>query len=160
MRPVIKVTLFTPDRETDACPACRATDLFACGDNRPDDYCRNDWHFDEVEHELPAVWEICSRCRGNGTIVNPNIDGNGITSSEMEELGDEFMEDYMGGVYDVTCDNGCGGSGKVLEVAPTENLSPEQRVIASRYEKQRMEMARDAAEDRHTRFMEDGGRWD
>lgn len=53
--------------------------------------------------ELPSRLEVCDRCEGKGTHVNEAIDGNGITASEMDELGPDFLEDYMGGVYDVRC---------------------------------------------------------
>lgn len=55
------------------------------------------------EIELPTRLEVCDRCEGKGTHVNEAIDGNGITASEMDELGPDFLEDYMGGVYDVRC---------------------------------------------------------
>lgn len=56
----------------------------------------------------------CPTCRGNGTHVNPAVDGNGLTSDDIDEMGgDDFMEDYLGGVYDVICEE-CGG----LRVVP------------------------------------------
>jgi RecJ-like exonuclease len=62
---------------------------------------------------LPAKWDICHRCHGEGTHTNPAVDGHGITQEEMDELGPEFEEDYFSGVYDITCEE-CHGSGKVL----------------------------------------------
>lgn len=56
-------------------------------------------------------WIICPVCEGNGTVVNPNIDDNGLTADDFAEDPD-FADDYMSGVYDVTC-NACGGSGKM-----------------------------------------------
>lgn len=64
---------------------------------------------------LPARFDVCHRCEGRGSHTNPSIDGNGITGSEMEELGYEFMEDYMSGVYDVQCYE-CNGKRVVLVV--------------------------------------------
>jgi len=56
----------------------------------------------------------CPTCRGSGTHVNPAVDGNGLTAEDIDELGgDDFMEDYLGGVYDVICDE-CRG----LRVVP------------------------------------------
>jgi hypothetical protein len=69
----------------------------------------------EVELDAPAHWEICSRCSGNGTHVNPNIDGNGITSSEWAEWDEDEREGYFSGRYDVQCED-CSGSGKILEI--------------------------------------------
>jgi hypothetical protein len=47
--------------------------------------------------EVPGRFDVCGRCRGAGKHVNPSIDGNGITSDEMQELGPDFLEDYMRG---------------------------------------------------------------
>ena len=59
---------------------------------------------EEVTVKLPANKEICSRCDGDGTIVNPNIDGHGISSEEWENEWDEdSREMYMSGGFDVTC---------------------------------------------------------
>jgi len=51
---------------------------------------------------------VCPRCEGRGSHVNPAVDGNGITADEMDELGPDFREDYLSGVYDVRCDE-CKG---------------------------------------------------
>jgi len=69
-----------------------------------------DW---EEEIEVPAHWVICGICRGEGHHAR-HIDGNGLTQADMDELGDEFMEDYMAGRFDQVCSE-CGGTGKVLE---------------------------------------------
>jgi hypothetical protein len=68
-----------------------------------------------VDVELPASFEVCGRCRGHGTHTNPNIDGNGITSSEWAEWDEEDQETYMAGGYDVPCEE-CGGARVVLVV--------------------------------------------
>jgi hypothetical protein len=46
-------------------------------------------------------------CNGRGT---QSLHGAAITGAEMDELGDDFREDYVAGVYDHDCDH-CGGSG-------------------------------------------------
>ena len=61
--------------------------------------------------ELPAKWEICENCRGNGKHVNPSIDGNGLSGEILDDH--EFMADYMAGMFDVPCAP-CKASGKVL----------------------------------------------
>lgn len=61
--------------------------------------------------EGPFHWEICDVCRGNGTHVNPSIDCGGLTSQDFDEDPD-FREDYMSGMYDVSCVQ-CSGSGKI-----------------------------------------------
>jgi hypothetical protein len=54
-------------------------------------------------------YAVCPRCEGRGSHVNPAVDGNGITAEEMDELGEDFREDYLSGVYDVRCEE-CGGN--------------------------------------------------
>jgi hypothetical protein len=57
-----------------------------------------------VEHELPTIYEVCGRCRGEGKHTNPSIDGHGISEEEWErDWSYEEREDYMNGVYDVQC---------------------------------------------------------
>jgi len=113
----------------------------------------------EEEFSLPAVWAICSRCQGQGKHSNPSIDGNGITSEEWNgpDWSDDDRETYLTGGYDVACEAGCK-DGKVLEVAPANQLTPEQRKLAARYEEHQGQIAHWDAEDRHTRRMESGGR--
>ena len=70
---------------------------------------------EEVECELPAKNEVCGRCEGTGTHVNPAIDGNGLTASDLEEWDEDDIENYMTGVYDVPCEE-CRGRNVVLVV--------------------------------------------
>jgi hypothetical protein len=73
-----------------------------------------------TDHQLPAKWEICHSCQGNGT---SSAYLGAFTREDMDEMGDEFMEDYMRGAYDRACDE-CGGSGKV-RVVDEERCPPE-----------------------------------
>jgi hypothetical protein len=77
-------------------------------------------HYDT---ELPTHREVCPSCDGKGTHVNRSIDGNGITAEDLEELGDGFLDDYRGGVYDVVCDE-CHGR-NVVEVVNETDLMPD-----------------------------------
>lgn len=52
---------------------------------------------------MTEEFAVCPTCRGKGTHVNPSIDAHGITSEEMDDLGDDFREDYISGHYDVLC---------------------------------------------------------
>lgn len=64
----------------------------------------------------PAKNIVCPRCDGEGTHTNPSIDGNGLTASDINELmfdDDSFLDNYFGGVYDVSCEQ-CNGSRIVL----------------------------------------------
>jgi RecJ-like exonuclease len=111
----------------------------------------------ETEFTIPARFEICDECRGEGRHTNRNIDGNGITASEWEEdWDDESREAYFRGDYDVDCEE-CDGSGKVL-VPETENLTPKHREDLERYEERQAEWARWDHEDRMTRRAESGYR--
>ena len=76
----------------------------------------------EEEVQIPAKFEVCDGCRGNGTHVNRNIDGNGISSEEWGEWDIEEREDYMSGRYDVTCED-CGGM-RVIKVPDWEHMDP------------------------------------
>lgn len=69
---------------------------------------------DEVELTIRSHKEVCPRCHGNGSHVNPAVDGNGITWEQMDELGPEFLEDYLRGLYDVPCQE-CDGQ-RVVDV--------------------------------------------
>lgn len=68
----------------------------------------------------------CPRCEGRGTHVNPAVDGNGISREEMDELGDDFLEDYLGGVYDVACEE-CHGERVVPRCAEPTCYEPAER---------------------------------
>lgn len=56
-----------------------------------------------------SKWRICPRCEGEG---KSSAYLGAFTSDDMEELGQDFQEDYANGEYDKTCEQ-CGGSGKV-----------------------------------------------
>jgi hypothetical protein len=70
------------------------------------------------EYSLPGRYVVCPRCEGKGSHVNPNVDGNGLSQEDFDE-NPGFFEDYMAGVYDVSCYT-CKGQRVVLE--PNESL--------------------------------------
>ena len=74
---------------------------------------------DENEVWIPFEYEVCDLCGGKGTMVNPNIDRNGLTAEDFDEQGPEFMDDYFGGVYDQQCAR-CEGR-KVMPVPITKS---------------------------------------
>lgn len=76
----------------------------------------------EIELELPATKEVCSRCSGKGKIVNPAIDGNGLSREDFEEDPD-FKEDYMSGMYDIVCPT-CNGT-NVIDVVDEDRADQE-----------------------------------
>ena len=71
----------------------------------------------EVVGYLSFEWEICDECGGDGQHTNRNIDGNGITQSELADMDFddrvEFMDNYMSGRYDVSCEHCHDGKVKV-----------------------------------------------
>jgi DNA-directed RNA polymerase subunit RPC12/RpoP len=74
-------------------------------------------------------YEVCPRCGGKGSHVNPNVDGHGISPEEFAE-DPEFRENYFAGVYDVAC---CECNGKrVVKVIDWEN--PENKKYRKLYE--------------------------
>jgi DnaJ-class molecular chaperone len=71
-------------------------------------YCAKDW--EEANPNRRVKLEVCDRCEGHGEHTNPSIDGNGLTSMDIERLGgQEFLEEYMNGVYNVPCER-CNGA--------------------------------------------------
>ena len=58
---------------------------------------------------LPKYREVCHRCSGKGSHVNPAIDGHGISAQEWnDEWTEEDRENYHSGVYDIPCHE-CSG---------------------------------------------------
>ena len=86
-------------------------------------YYYNEATGEDKKIELPTHWEVCDVCHGEGRHVNPNIDCGGI-SEEMEDDPD-FRENYMSGMYDVTCYT-CGGK-RVVKGVDWDALSDEHR---------------------------------
>ncbi len=76
---------------------------------------------EEVEHELPARYDVCPTCEGRGKHVDPNIDASGWYEDEDDSHDPWDDEDgdgrtaYQRGVYDVPCFT-CKGKRVVLEV--------------------------------------------
>lgn len=89
--------------------------------------------------KLPTKKEVCPRCDGEGTHVNPAVDG--FTANDLDERygpdADEFLEGYFRGDYDVRCEE-CRGE-NVVDVVNEEGLDPEilqdwEAYLASYYE--------------------------
>lgn len=114
---------------------------------------------EEVSHSFPAKNEVCGRCEGFGTHLNPSIGQHAYSMEEFEESfpEDEDKEQYFrrGGIYDVQCEQ-CHGN-KVVLVVNEDALTEEQKKLYEDYQRDQEEDARMEAEDRHTRMMEDGG---
>ena len=77
----------------------------------------------ETEVAVPALWQICHYCQGAG---KSSSHLGAFSRDEMDEQGPEFLEDYLAGMYDKSCDN-CSGSGKVLVIDEVACRTPEQK---------------------------------
>ena len=88
----------------------------------------------EVKHKLPAVHEVCQRCEGHGTILNPSIGEHCYTAEEFErEFDEEEREAYFtrGGLYDVACP--CCKGNRVVKVVNEEALNASQRKVYAQH---------------------------
>lgn len=106
---------------------------------------------EKIEITFPAKFEVCTLCDGKGTHVNPSIDAHGITGSEMEELGDEFREDYFNGTYDESCYR-CD-SQRVEPLIDESNLSSEEKKNLDTFETEQRDEAQWRAESEAERLM-------
>ncbi len=72
---------------------------------------------DEITVDFPTRWEICGDCQGEGTTYLgwAAADQPAFTREDFEDEGPDFMEEYIGGVYDKECPT-CDGTGKVREI--------------------------------------------
>lgn len=71
---------------------------------------------------LPAKWEVCGRCHGNG-VHDHSAFSNGLREEETSDP--DFMEDYRRGAYDVRCEE-CDGQ-RVVAVPDSDRLSAQQQ---------------------------------
>jgi hypothetical protein len=110
----------------------------------------------EVEYSLPGKFEVCHRCEGSGTHVNPSIDGNGISPEEFAEDPD-FEESYFRGDYDVQCSM-CKGARVVAEPDVTRWTFAQKRAYVTHLKSLR-EMERDDASEAWLRRAESGECW-
>ena len=93
---------------------------------------------DEHECEVRACFEVCARCSGHGTVLNPSIANHAYSQEEFEEAfpaGSEEREAYLhrGGMYDVTCP-ACNGRNVVLR-PDFKAATTEQRAFIRRWRK-------------------------
>ena len=102
---------------------------------------------DEEDFQLPAKFELCPKCKGKGSHMNPNIDGHGITSDEWErDWSEEEKESYRNGDYDVTCSK-CNGE-KVIKVVDEKAITPGMKPHYDAYVKQEQEKAAEVRQEK------------
>jgi DnaJ-class molecular chaperone len=75
----------------------------------------------------PTHYIVCPDCQGRGTMTLQRL---AVTQEQFDEDPD-FMEDYLGGVYDEPCPD-CHGRTTVL-VIDEERLTPEQKEYVEGY---------------------------
>jgi len=98
------------------------------------------------EERIPTKFEVCPRCRGVGSHVNPAIDGNGISPQEFADDPD-FEEAYFRGDYDVACHR-CDGK-RVIAVPDFDRMDAETASRVRDYQREIDELeATEAAERR------------
>lgn len=102
--------------------------------------------------ELPAIWEVCGRCHGEGK-HDPESFAGGFSSEDFAEDPD-FAEEYFKGSYDVPCEE-CHGRTTVLMVDEAR-LNDEQKKHYEAYQKEQYEIGRDRAAERKLRNLENG----
>lgn len=84
--------------------------------------------------EIPAKWEVCGRCNGEGAYPHPDIDGFSPHEARRYygEAWDDFVDDYLGGAYDVPCEE-CGGK-RVVLVPDYDRMTDHQKHEREQYE--------------------------
>lgn len=102
------------------------------GGDKGDEDEPNNWEEDRV----PARYEVCPNCQGEGKTVNPSIDAGGIPGYVFQN-DPEFAENYFGGVYDVKCAE-CNGD-RVVLVLNTEVATEEQKEQYDKWLEEKLE---------------------
>jgi len=114
----------------------------------------------EIAASLPGKNEVCSKCEGHGTHLNPSI---GEHAYSAEEFYDSFPEEedreqyfQRGGIYDVPCEK-CHGKNVILVVDEDACTTSAQKAHLEAYNKYQDQVAQDREEDARTSYYESGG---
>ena len=103
---------------------------------------------EEVTLTLPARFEVCDDCCGEGYVLCDGMRGHAYSQEEFEEAfdDDEDREAYFtrGGKYDQVCPT-CAGK-NVVPVIDEENIPAKLKAQYEQYEKQAEEAAQYEAE--------------
>ena len=100
----------------------------------------------QAQYEVNTAFEVCYRCSGSGTMVNPSIDCGGISQDQFDDDPD-FYDSYMSGAYDQTC-SVCNGK----RVVPDEEKV--LRGLPEGVMKRLLDFQRDMDDDRQERMAE------
>lgn len=90
-------------------------------------------------------FDCCDLCSGKGTVVNPSIDCGGLTREDFDE-DPGFLEDYVGGAYDITCPQ-CRGK-RVHPVIDMKATTPELVARIQAREREEAAFQRECAAER------------
>ncbi len=80
------------------------------------------WNEETERYEtvhLPAKYEVCPDCKGEG---KSSAYLGAFTRDELDEMGDEFIDDYRAGNFDRPCER-CAGN-RVIAVVDEELCDP------------------------------------
>lgn len=103
------------------------------------------------EIALPFKWEICEHCEGHGT---SSAYLGAFTREDIDDAGEEFMQDYMAGRFDRACEHCQGGKVKVVD------RSRVAADVLAQYDAQEAEAAECERITRQERWAEGGWRED
>ncbi len=112
------------------------------------EFVTSDSEGDEITHQLPARYEVCTRCEGHGTHLNPSIGNHAFTGEEFErEFDQDQREQYLtrGGIYDVNCEV-CGGKRVELVIDRKACQSDEKAKLLAQYDRAEKERQADDAD--------------
>ena len=104
----------------------------------------NTLYIGDEERKLPTKWCICRQCKGDG---KSSAYLGAYTHEEMEQQGEQFIEDYFGGRFDRICES-CKGAGKVQEVDLSQLTTTDKAAWYKQCEADRLDRAIHAAEIR------------
>ena len=124
----------------------------------------------DVVHNLPAHKVVCTKCDGEGSVLNPSIAEHAYTAEEFNEEfsdeGDEYDEEtgelvfagsersqyfQRGGMFDIPCPD-CKGKNVVLAIS-VNALNEEQKAFYALYLKQEEEAQQSRWEQESERRM-------
>lgn len=114
---------------------------------------------EEIVLTLPAKMEVCGDCHGQGAVLCEGMRGYAYSAEEFaESFDDEEAEEYFtrGGRYDVACPT-CNGA-NVVPVVDEDRVPSALAADYEAYQAYAEVCARADAEDRATRFAENGYR--
>lgn len=109
----------------------------------------------EVEVSVPAKYDVCGRCQGNGS---QDVFDNGVPSRYFDEDPD-FAEDYRSGVYSKPCEK-CDGL-RVVQVPDRDVADKKALELYERGEEARLQVEYEEQAERRffQRAAEGMARW-